>query len=155
MTKSFQSVKPSITHIPNITLPEEQIGNPLPPNLARQGVQVTKSGRGRKHDRGIDALARLVALELFTQAGLSALSVGEICHRAKIPRVSFYRRWKNAAEIVADAFVVSTRIEPLPDKGNHLGDLIEFGERLNDVFAEPQIRPCAALLITEAVLRPE
>jgi AcrR family transcriptional regulator len=90
---------------------------------------------------------------VLAEVGFSELAVDAICLRAGVPRSTFYRRWPNALELVVDAFDDAARIDPLPDTGDLLGDLILYAGELRALFADPIFGACMRFISAEASLR--
>jgi hypothetical protein len=81
--------------------------------------------------------------------------VDAICLRAGVPRSTYYRRWPSALEVVVDAFDAAARIDPLPDTGDLLCDVLTYAGRFQALLAEPVLGACARFLGAEACLRPD
>jgi AcrR family transcriptional regulator len=93
-------------------------------------------------------------VELLAEGGITGLSVDAICLRAGVPRSTYYRRWPSALEVVADAFNEAARIDPLPDTGDLIGDVLAYATKLGAFFADPVFGACVSFLSAEARLRP-
>jgi AcrR family transcriptional regulator len=111
--------------------------------------------RGRPRDPEVDNRIKRAALEVLATSGLSQFSVDAACLRAGVPRSTFYRRWPSALALVVDAFDEAARVDPLPDTGELLSDLVLYASRIGDLFADPVFGACVSFLTAEARLRPE
>jgi AcrR family transcriptional regulator len=103
----------------------------------------------------VDQRIKRAAFEVLAEGGFSQLSVDTVCLRAGVPRSTFYRRWPGALEMVVDAFDDATRVDPLPDTGDLLGDLVSYAHQLGALFADPVFRAGANFISAEASLRPD
>jgi AcrR family transcriptional regulator len=103
----------------------------------------------------VDQRIKRAALEILAEGGFSQFSVDAICLRAGVPRSTFYRRWPGALEMVVDAFHDAARIDPLPDTGDLLEDLVAYASRLGALFADPVFGACMSFISAEARLRPD
>jgi AcrR family transcriptional regulator len=111
--------------------------------------------RGRPRDPEVDNRIKRAALEVLATSGLSQFSVDAVCLRAGVPRSTFYRRWPSALALVVDAFDEAARVDPLPDTGDLLGDLVVYASRIGALFADPVFGACVSFLTAEARLRPD
>jgi len=73
-----------------------------------EGAQATGGGRPRS-PRIHQAILKSAA-DLVLESGFRAISMDDIAARAKVGRMTIYRRWCNKAAIIMDAFVA--RVDP-------------------------------------------
>jgi AcrR family transcriptional regulator len=73
-----------------------------------EGAQTTGGGRPRS-PRIHQAILKSAA-DLVLESGFRAISMDDIAARAKVGRMTIYRRWCNKAAIIMDAFVA--RVDP-------------------------------------------
>lgn len=82
---------------------------------------------GRPRDRSRDTAIEKATIELLGEVGYEQITIESIAIRAGVSKTTIYRRWKNKAELMADAvhhyaFCKS----PTIDTGSLRGDLIEI-----------------------------
>lgn len=58
---------------------------------------------GRPRDASRDVAIESAAIELLREVGYERLSIEAVAHRACVSKSTIYRRWKNKAELIADA----------------------------------------------------
>jgi AcrR family transcriptional regulator len=129
--------------------------SPHPPRSEPSPPGPAPRPQGRPRDPAVDKRIRRAALEVLAEGGFSRFSVDAVCLRAGVPRSTFYRRWAGALEMVVDAFDDAARIDPLPDTGDLLDDLVSYARRLGSLFADPIFRACMNYISAEAALRPD
>jgi AcrR family transcriptional regulator len=89
----------------------------MEPVRKQTGAQTSSGGRPRS-PRIQQAILK-AAVDLALESGFRAISMDDIAARAKVGRMTIYRRWCNKAAIIMDAFVA--RVDPgtlfLPAQG--------------------------------------
>jgi AcrR family transcriptional regulator len=80
----------------------------MEPVRKQTGAQTSSGGRPRS-PRIQQAILK-AAVDLALESGFRAISMDDIAARAKVGRMTIYRRWCNKAAIVMDAFVA--RVDP-------------------------------------------
>ena len=80
----------------------------MEPMRKQTGAQTSSGGRPRS-PRIQQAILK-AAVDLVLESGFRAISMDDIAARAKVGRMTIYRRWCNKAAIVMDAFVA--RVDP-------------------------------------------
>jgi len=80
----------------------------MEPARKQTGAQTSSGGRPRS-PRIQQAILK-AAVDLALESGFRAISMDDIAARAKVGRMTIYRRWCNKAAIVMDAFVA--RVDP-------------------------------------------
>lgn len=80
---------------------------------------------GRPRDASRDVAIESAAIELLREVGYERLSIEGVAHRACVSKSTIYRRWKNKAELIADAVHHYAFCKmPIFDTGSLRGDLI-------------------------------
>ncbi len=80
---------------------------------------------GRPRDASRDVAIESAAIELLREVGYERLSIEAVAHRASVSKSTIYRRWKNKAELIADAVHHYAFCKmPTFDTGSLRGDLI-------------------------------
>jgi AcrR family transcriptional regulator len=81
---------------------------------------------GRPRDSSRNVAIEKAAIELLREVGYEQISVESVACRAQVSKTTIYRRWKNKAELVADAVHHYAFCKaPVIDTGSLRGDLIE------------------------------
>ena len=89
-----------------------------PPDAESAG----RSGRPRCDDRDVEILA--AALNALVAEGYDAMTIEGVAARVGAGKATLYRRWRNKAELVADAIRRHACVEiPVPDTGDIRADL--------------------------------
>ncbi|MBC7464014.1 MAG: TetR/AcrR family transcriptional regulator [Actinobacteria bacterium] len=82
---------------------------------------------GRPRDASRDVVIEKAAIELLREVGYERLSIEAVALRAQVSKSTIYRRWKNKAELIADAVHHYAFCKmPSIDSGTLRGDLIEI-----------------------------
>ncbi|MFZ2226891.1 MAG: TetR/AcrR family transcriptional regulator [Candidatus Nanopelagicaceae bacterium] len=81
---------------------------------------------GRPRDTSKEVSIEGASIELLCELGYERISIEAIALRAHVGKGTIYRRWKNKAELIADALHhYSFSEDPTIDTGSLRGDLIE------------------------------
>ena len=81
---------------------------------------------GRPRSASCNIAIQSAAIELLREVGYERLSIEAVAQRAKVSKSTIYRRWKNKAELIADAVHHYAFCKmPTIDTGSLRGDLIE------------------------------
>ena len=81
---------------------------------------------GRPRSASCNIAIQSAAIELLREVGYERLSIEAVAHRAHVSKSTIYRRWKNKAELIADAVHHYAFCKmPTIDTGSLRGDLIE------------------------------
>ncbi len=78
--------------------------------LKKRPTRVGRANGGRPRSPRIQQAILKAAADLVLECGFKALSMDAIAARARVGRMTIYRRWPNKAAIVMDAFVA--RVDP-------------------------------------------
>jgi AcrR family transcriptional regulator len=78
--------------------------------LQREPAEPRVTSGGRPRSPRIQQAILKAAAELVLERGFRAISMDDIAARAKVGRMTIYRRWCNKAAIIMDAFV--SRVDP-------------------------------------------
>jgi len=93
--------------------------------------------RGRPRDpRSHEAIIG-ATVELLTEVGYAATSIGAVAARAGVGKDTIYRRWSGKPELVFEAVFTTTDHAPNPDTGTLSGDLAVLLQGLVDEFHAP------------------
>ena len=76
----------------------------------RKQVRAQSTSGGRPRSPRIQEAILKAAVDLVLESGFRAISMDDIAARAKVGRMTIYRRWCNKAAIIMDAFVA--RVDP-------------------------------------------
>ncbi len=74
------------------------------------GKEESRPAPGRPRSERLDQVILKAAVDLVLASGFRALSMDAIAAKARVGRMTIYRRWPNKAAIIMDAFV--TRVDP-------------------------------------------
>lgn len=113
-----------------------------------------KRSVGRPRDPQVERRLKQAALETLAKHGFSGLTLDRVCTTAGVPKATFYRRWPTPLALVIEAFNERFEAGLMNETDNLRADLIEFSDRLIDLYADPILGPCTASMITEAKMRP-
>jgi AcrR family transcriptional regulator len=81
---------------------------------------------GRPRDTSRNIAIEKATIELLREVGYEQITVESVALRAQVSKTTIYRRWKNKAELVADAVHHYAFCKaPAIDTGSLRGDLIE------------------------------
>ncbi len=95
------------------------------------------------------------ALELLAEVGFDAMSMDAIAARAKIGKMTIYRRYRCKEELVADA-IENVREEIfIPDTGTLWGDIDALIENAAHITLTPIGRQTVAMIIGSASSNPK
>jgi AcrR family transcriptional regulator len=101
--------------------------------------------------RSPEANARMLraTLEVLAERGFSGLTVNEICTRAGVSRTTFYRRWPDPSDAVAEA--ITDAFEGVTVRGaDHPADyLVQYTLAIEEVYADPLIAPSIGFAVGE------
>ena len=115
----------------------------------------TARGPGRPRDSEVERRIRAAVLQVLAENGFSGLTIEKICVRAQVPRATFYRRWANPTEAVADAFNDAVVHRALPDTGDVVEDLVHLFMGMVAQYTDPVLGACMSFIIPEARLKPD
>lgn len=93
-------------------------------------------------------------LELLAEKGFSGLTINEICARAGVSRASFYRRWSDPADAVAEAVNLAFRISTRLEARDPVEYLLKFTFALERAYTDPLITPSIGFIIAETRANP-
>ncbi len=110
---------------------------------------------GRPRNPDVDVRIRRALIESLASDGFSGLSIDKVCVRAGVPRATFYRRWDNLYEAVADAFHDAFLFKDLVETDEPLQDIVGFFMAMVNLYNEPVMGPCMGSIVQESRLRPE
>ncbi len=110
---------------------------------------------GRPRDPEVDGKVRRALLETLAAHGFTGLTIDKVCARAGVPRATFYRRWSNLHEAVADAFHDVFLFRDLPETDDALGDIVAFFMAMVALYNDPVMGPCMGLIAQEGRFNPE
>jgi AcrR family transcriptional regulator len=114
-------------------------------DTVRYRIETVKGARmsittciGRPRDTTRDTAIEKAAIELLREVGYEHLSIESVALRAHVSKATIYRRWKNKAEVIADAIHHYAFCKaPTVDTGSLRGDLIEIiGEKVKAMKSE-------------------
>jgi AcrR family transcriptional regulator len=92
-----------------------------------EAQMVVTSLIGRPRDTSRNVAIEKAAIELLREVGYEQITVESVALRARVSKTTIYRRWKNKAELVADAVQHYAFCKaPSIDTGSLRGDLIEI-----------------------------
>lgn len=92
--------------------------------------------RGRPLDRSLDVAIHEATLSLLADIGYDRLSIDAVAAKAKVSKVTIYRRWSGKVELVVDA-VSSLKEAPSDfDTGSLADDLEQICERAASTSAK-------------------
>ncbi|MCX6429510.1 MAG: TetR/AcrR family transcriptional regulator [Actinobacteria bacterium] len=81
---------------------------------------------GRPRSASCNIAIEKAAIELLREVGYERLSIEGVANRAHVSKTTIYRRWKNKAELIADAVHHYAFCKmPTFDTGSLRGDLVE------------------------------
>lgn len=126
-----------------------------PPTTPAAKTEKAARGPGRPRDSEVERRIRAAVLQVLAENGFSGMTIEKICARAQVPRATFYRRWANPTEAVADAFNDAVVHRSLPDTGDIVQDLVQFFMNIVAHYTDPVLGPCMSFIIPEAKLRPD
>ncbi len=107
--------------------------------------------------RSPEANARMLraTLEVLGERGFSGLTVNEICARAGVSRTTFYRRWQDTSDAVAEAIVDAFRIVVVRDAKHPVDYLMQYALAIEAVYADPLIAPSIGFAVGEMHANPQ
>ncbi|WP_338054740.1 TetR/AcrR family transcriptional regulator [Streptomyces spiramyceticus] len=111
--------------------------------------------RGRPRDIRAHQAILTSTIELVTELGYAATSVGAVAARAGVGKDTIYRRWSGKAELVYEAVFTETEAAPVPDTGSLTGDLTALLESLIHEFTAPAAAAALPGLLADFAAGPE
>jgi AcrR family transcriptional regulator len=94
-------------------------------------------------------------LELLAEVGFEAMSIEAIASRARVGKMTIYRRYTSKEELVADA-IESVREEvTIPNTGSFWGDINALIENAAQITLSPLGRQTVAMIISSASSNPQ
>jgi AcrR family transcriptional regulator len=109
------------------------MARPSSPAIAETGT-TCRIGRPRSQSREEEILA--AALDALVAEGFDAMTIEGIATRVGAGKATIYRRWRNKAELVADAIRRYPGVDvPLVDTGDVRADLRSFLRGMADALA--------------------
>src|SRR4051794_35414381 len=77
--------------------------------------------------------------DVLAEHGFEALDLADVAARAGVGKTTVYRRWKNAARLVADLLVdMAEQSSPRAETGSLLGDLRANADLVHRTLADPR-----------------
>ncbi|WP_040796186.1 TetR/AcrR family transcriptional regulator [Nocardia higoensis] len=106
---------------------------------------------GGRSARVRDAV-RQATLEELVAHGFPGLTVDNVAQRSGVHKTTVYRRWRNAAGLVADALALAADEPwPLPDTGGLDTDLRALTTLVHTGFADPDAGPVSTAFVAAAL----
>ncbi len=100
-------------------------------------MTLPEARRGRPRDSRVHEAILTATVDLVTETGYAATSIGAVAARAGTGKDAVYRRWSGKAELVYEAVFTATESAPVPDTGSLTGDLTALVEALLHEFTAP------------------
>lgn len=115
------------------------------------GRREQPAGPGRPRDPGADAAILDAALDLLIERGVEQAGIEAIAKRAKVAKVTVYRRWSSKEDLLAEAIESARDRIPDTDGIALAADLPELIEQLlpqwGELLAQPRYRVLTARLV--------
>ncbi|MFF8974886.1 TetR/AcrR family transcriptional regulator [Streptomyces sp. NPDC014995] len=111
--------------------------------------------RGRPRDSRAHQAILTATVELVTELGYAATSIGAVAARAGVGKDTVYRRWSGKAELVYEAVFTETETAPAPDTGSLASDLTALLEALIQEFSAPAAAAALPGLLADFAANPE
>lgn len=123
-------------------------------------MTATKRSRGRPRDPAADGAILRASLELFIERGIEGTSFEQIAKRARVGKLTVYRRWSTKEELIAQAIetLVAKEVEwPSEEVIDQVSpyQLVEAAlANAAETAVAPEFRALAARIFGSAVSHP-
>ena len=125
-----------------------------PELLKVEPIDAQKAVMGRP--RSAEANTRMLhsTLEVLAERGFSGLTINEICARAGVSRTTFYRRWSDPSDAVAEAINDAFQLTVLREASHPADYLVAYTLAMEEVYADPLIAPSIGFAVGEMRANP-